>query len=170
MLVMYAQCLHKLHDSEGYVRVALILLIKACAAEQERLREIKSLRIMLPKKQYPDASALSGVIAQLLELVKDLKSDKKASLGHFIREAEADDTVEYDEGTDSCSLNISLWSLLPEEIKLDTILLRASAADSAALREVKFDTKDVVFKPGRNNIRLSCAVSYHASHLYRDNR
>jgi hypothetical protein len=169
MLVMYAQCLHELNDSEGYVRVSLILLIKACAAEQERLRERKALRIMLPKKQYPDASALSGVIAQLLELVKDLKSDKKASLGHFIHEAKADDTVEYDEGTDSCSLNISLWSLLPEEIKLDTIWLRAIAGDGAALREVKFETEGVVFKPGRNNIRLSCTVSYSFALIWRDN-
>lgn len=165
MLVMYAQCLHELHDSEGYVRVALILLIKACAAEQERLRERKALRIMLPKKQYPDASALSGVIAQLLELVKDLKKDKKASLGHFIQEAKAGDTVEYDEHTDSCSLNISLWSLLPEEIKLDTIWLRATAANGAALREVKFDTEGIVFKPGRNNIRLSCAVRFPCASL-----
>jgi hypothetical protein len=166
MLVMYAQCLRELKDDDGFVRVALKLLIKACAAEQERLRERKAFRAGSPKTGYPDTTAIAGVIAQLMELVQDLKSERKASLAHFVRDAEVHDTIIYDEGSDSCSLDISCWSLLPEEIKVDSVWLRASAADGAALKEIKFKSGNTVLKPGRNSLRVRCTVSIRFTLIY----
>ncbi|KAK0391560.1 hypothetical protein NLU13_1060 [Sarocladium strictum] len=158
MLIMYAECLRALGDDDGYVRVALKLLIKACIAEQERLRDRTTRRSEPTQKEYPHKASLVGVIPQLLRLVQDLKSERKASLSPFILNAEAIDSISYSEGSDSCSLDVNIWSLLPEEIEIDSVWLRASSTENTALKEIKFMANDTVLRPGRNSLQLRCTT------------
>ncbi|KAH8173677.1 trafficking protein particle complex subunit 10, TRAPPC10 domain-containing protein [Sarocladium implicatum] len=156
MLIMYAHCLRELKDDDAYIPVALKLLIKTCAAEQERLRDKKTLRLGSNAKQYPDAAGVIGVTEQLLTLAHDLQSERKAPLEHFVMDAELGETLQYDEGQDSCQLDVRLWSLLPEELKVDAVWLRASSAGNTAVKEVKFKTNNITLKPGRNSLKLRC--------------
>lgn len=159
MLIMYAHCLQELQDDDGYVRVALKLLIKTCAAEQERLRDKKTIRMSANAKQYPDASGVVGVTEQLLNLAQSLQGERKAPLDQFVMDAEVDETLQYDDRRDSCLLNLRLWSLLPEDIKIDAVWLRASSAGNTAVKEIKFMASGTMLKPGKNSLKLRCNVS-----------
>lgn len=158
MLVMYTQCLNELQSKDEYVRVALKLLTKACAAEKERLEQKSSI---LSKGQMPDMSPVKGVVSKLFDQASPLPSEVKVPLDNFFTNIEVVGPPEYHDQRDSCSISISVWSLLPDDIVLDGITLKASC-ERGACREINFEkTGEVVVTPGRNVLTADCTVSSH---------
>lgn len=157
MLVMYAQCLNVLQDKDSYVRVALKLLIMACAAEKERIRNNKGITLGTQSTQHLDMKPLAGVVDQLLELATGLQTDRKALLASFFTNAEIGETPAYDENKDGCSLTLQLQSLLSEEIKFESVKLRASTVTGGPIKELHFETAETVLQPGMNKIVVRCS-------------
>ncbi|KAF4455126.1 Trafficking particle complex subunit 10, partial [Fusarium albosuccineum] len=157
MLVMYLHCLREMKSQDDYVRVALKLLTKSCAAEKERLEQ-RSKRVSRVGRPDPvDALSMKGVIGNLFDLASSLSSQIKVHLSNFFTNIELAGPPEYYEDEDRCCLTVSLWSLLPDDIKLDGVVLRASASDNGPAKELRFSRKqDVVLSPGQNNIQVDC--------------
>lgn len=159
MLVMYLQCLGELNSQDDYVRVALKLLTKSCAAEQERLQR----KSLVSKADAPDLASMKGIVEKLFDLASNLTSQVKVPLANFFTDIELAEAPEYHDDMDRCSVTIKLRSLLPEQIKLDRVTLRVSARESGPVREVKFERrKDILIVPGRNSIKVECTVGYSA--------
>lgn len=155
MLVMYLHCLRELKHQEDYVRVALKLLTKSCAAKKERLQQ----RSKAMTSDSLDRS-LKGVVGNLFDLASSLSSQVKVHLSNFFTDIELAGPPEYYDNQDKGFLTIRLRSLLPDEIKLDGISLRV-APESGSSGSLKFERHDeVVLNPGRNSIRVDCNVSY----------
>ncbi|KAI5463573.1 trafficking protein particle complex subunit 10 [Mariannaea sp. PMI_226] len=170
MLVMYLRCLRETSAKDDYVRVALTLLTKSCAAEKERL-ELRSKSVSrLSKTDYPDASSMKGVVGNLFDLASSLPSQVKVQLSNFFTDIEVEDTLDYHDNEDKCSLTINLRSLLPDDIKLDGVSLKASTIDGGPLKELRFSHDgEIVFSPGRNSIKVDCTTlvpgRYRVDHL-----
>ncbi|KPM44420.1 hypothetical protein AK830_g2128 [Neonectria ditissima] len=170
MLVMYLHCLRELKSKDDYVRVALKLLTKSCAAEKERL-ELRSKAISkISKTDIPDASSMKGVVGNLFDLASSLSSQVKVHLSNFFTDIELAGAPEYYDNEDRCSLTINLRSLLPDDIKLDSVSLRVSATESGPIKELRFAKReDIVLSPGPNSIKLDCttlvAGKYKVDHL-----
>ncbi|GAO20051.1 hypothetical protein UVI_02049440 [Ustilaginoidea virens] len=156
LLVMYCQCLGKLKANDNYVRAALKLLSKSCSAERERRqRRSMPLTASARKPTITDMSSVRSVAQTLFSLTKELSSELKVTLANFFMNVELEGCPEYHDGQDSCSLSISLRSLLPEEITVDTVKLRVTCVDGGPCREVNFEAKgDVVIVPGQNVISV----------------
>jgi hypothetical protein len=157
LLVLYCQCLSELGSKDEYVSVALTLLIKSCAAERER-REQKSPPVR--KNTISDQSPIKQVAARLFALAPSLSSEVKVPLSNFLMDVELEGTPVYHDGKDGCSLIISLRSLLPEKLTLNSAKLRIACTDRAPGRDIDFETQeDIVLVPGRNTISVECNVS-----------
>ena len=162
MLVMWSQCLMELQpvNKEDYVRVALTLLMKACAAEKDRLYQKYPTGLREEKESLSDLSPLKGVVAKLFELAPSLPTDARVPLSDLFTDIQIAGPPEYVDRKDSCSLTVSLWSLLPEEISLDGMVLKAIATDGGPCKELVFGHEgEVTLKPGRNRVKLGCNVS-----------
>ncbi|KAM5347697.1 hypothetical protein ACJ41O_007521 [Fusarium nematophilum] len=170
MLVMYLHCLRELKSQEDYVRVALKLLTKSCAAEKERLEQRSKRVSRLGKPDPPDATSMKGVVGNLFDLASSLSSQVKVHLSNFFTDIELAGPPEYYENEDRCCLTINLWSLLPDEIKLDGVAVRVSATDSSPVKDLKFSRRDdIVLNPGKNSIKVDCTSvvpgKYKIDHL-----
>ncbi|KAH7150245.1 trafficking protein particle complex subunit 10 [Dactylonectria estremocensis] len=170
MLVMYLHCLRELKSKDDYVRVALKLLTKSCAAEKERL-ELKSKSVSkISTPEILDQSSMKGIVGNLFDLASSLPSQVKVHLSNFFTNIELAGAPEYHDGEDSCSLTISLRSLLPDEIKLDGVSLRVSATENGPIKELRFGKReDIVLNPGQNSIKVDCTTlvpgKYRIDHL-----
>ncbi|KAF9765334.1 hypothetical protein IL306_002421 [Fusarium sp. DS 682] len=170
MLVMYLHCLREMKSKDDYVRVALKLLTKSCAAEKERLEQ-RSKRVSRVGKAEPaDTMSMKGVVGNLFDLASSLSSQVKVHLSNFFTNIELAGAPEYFDKEDKCSLTINLWSLLPDEIKLDGIEVRATASETGPIRELHFSRKrDIVLQPGQNSIKVECTSvvpgKYKIDHL-----
>lgn len=170
LLVMYCQCLSELGSNDYYVRVALTLLTKSCAAERER-REQKP-ALSNTTHTIPDISPIQGVAAKLFSLAAELSSEAKVPLTNFFMDVGLDGSPVYHDQKDGCSLTLSLRSLLPEKLTVDSAKLRITCTDGGPCREINFEAKgDIVIAPGKNTISLESTVSspileypYHANH------
>lgn len=161
MLVMYLHCLRETKSKDDYIRVALTLLTKSCAAEKERLELLSKSVSRISKLDFPDASSMKGVVGNLFDLASSLPSQVKVQLSNFFTDIELADAPEYHDNVDKCSLTINLRSLLPDDIKLDAVSLRVSTVENGPLKELRFSRREeIVFLPGKNSIRVECAVGF----------
>ncbi len=151
MLVMYLECLNERQANYDYVRAALKLLTMSCEAERRRIQQ-SSARLVRPKQESDD-SPIRGVVGRLLSLASSLKSDVKSPLSFFFTSIELSGNPTYERGRDSCSLTISLWSLLPEEITLDTLQLKVAGVDDGPIKDLTFTKSgETVINPGKNKL------------------
>ncbi|KAF7541541.1 hypothetical protein G7Z17_g11940 [Cylindrodendrum hubeiense] len=170
MLVMYLHCLREMKSKDDYVRVALKLLTKSCAAEKELL-ELKSKSVSkISKTGILDESSMKGIVGNLFDLASSLPSQVKVHLSNFFTNIELAGAPEYYENEDRCSLTINLRSLLPDEIKLDGVSLRISAIENGPVKELRFGKReDIVLNPGKNSIKVDCTTlvpgKYRVDHL-----
>ncbi|POR34941.1 Trafficking protein particle complex subunit 10 [Tolypocladium paradoxum] len=170
MLVMYSQCLSELQSKGDYVRVALKLLTKACAAERERLQERSAVLLRSRRAAVPDMSPLQGVVGKLFSLAETLSTEVKVPLANFFTNIQLAGAPQYHDRRDSCSLTITLHSLLPEEITLDAAKIKITCTNGGPCRDVVFEKKgQLVLVPGKNSITVDCksvvAGKYRISHL-----
>ncbi|KND89991.1 Trafficking protein particle complex subunit 10, partial [Tolypocladium ophioglossoides CBS 100239] len=170
MLIMYSQCLSELQSKGDYVHVALMLLTKACAAERERLQEKSALLLRSRQTAVPDMSPLKGVVGKLFSLAKTLATEVKVPLANFFTNIQLAGAPRYHDRRDTCSLTITLHSLLPEEITLDTAKIKITCTDGGPCRDLVFEKKgQLVLAPGKNSIVMDCNSvipgKYRISHL-----
>ncbi|KAL0467975.1 trafficking protein particle complex subunit 10 [Neurospora intermedia] len=157
MLVMYAGCLKELGRQEDYVTKALRqLLTKAAAAERDRLQQKSKLRIGNGSvAQYPENSAISGFLADMLTVSATLEKEVKIPLTNFFGEVELDGPPTYDDDQDSFSLSLKLRSLLVDEFDAESVSLRISSPGFGGNKEIWVQAKGpVTIKPGRNKVPL----------------
>ncbi|TWU78572.1 hypothetical protein ED733_003718 [Metarhizium rileyi] len=156
LLVMYCQCLDELESDSRYVDVAMTLLIKSCAAERER-RDQRHAMGAVPKSVIPADSPIRQVAAKLFALASGLSTEIKVPLSEFFMDVELEEAPIYNDGNDGCSVNISLRSLLPEELKLDSAKLRITCTDGGPRSDIDFEASgDIVVCPGRNTFSVAC--------------
>ncbi|KAG8668569.1 hypothetical protein FPOAC2_07866 [Fusarium poae] len=170
MLVMYLHCLREMKSKDDYVRVALKLLTKSCAAENERLEQRSKRVSTIGKPEPADAMSMKGIVGNLFDLASSLSSQVKVHLSKFFTNVEIAGAPEYFEEEDKCSLTINLWSLLPDDIKLDRIDARITAIEAGPTRELRFSrSEDIVLHPGQNSIQVDCTSvvpgKYKIDHL-----
>ncbi|KAH7312636.1 trafficking protein particle complex subunit 10 [Stachybotrys elegans] len=157
MLIMYSKCLKELQSKDGYVRVALKLLTKACAAEDEQLRQRSAMRLKGKSVTAPDLSPIEGVVEQLLSYAQSLSSEAKVPLANFFTRIELTGAPVYHDGRDSCTLSFKLWSLLPEEMAVDRVLLKLTTVDGGPCKEIVFEKKaNIRIVPGNNTVQVDC--------------
>lgn len=157
MLVMYAKCLKELSRQEDYVTKALRqLLTKAAAAERDRLQQKSMIRMGNGSaKQYPESSAISGFLADMLTVSATLEKEVKIPLTTFFGEVELDGPPTYDDDQDSFSLSLKLRSLLVDEFDAESVSLRISSPGFGGNKEIWVQAKGpVTIKPGRNKVPL----------------
>ncbi|KAG5990520.1 hypothetical protein E4U43_004264, partial [Claviceps pusilla] len=152
MLIMYCTCLAELNMDDEYVRAALTLLIKSCS--RERMRRQRPKKPMLasrsptcddtpaPAMATADLSPIRDIARRLFSLTRELSTEVKATLSNFFMDVKMVGSPEYHDGCDSSSLTVSLRSLLPEEIKLETATLRITCVDGGPCRDVHFEATE----------------------------
>ncbi|KAL7935493.1 trafficking protein particle complex subunit 10 [Trichoderma chlorosporum] len=158
MLIMYCQCLDEMNPKGEHVGVALKLLTKYCAAEKERLQKKSGFGRFSQGQTYPDAWPVTGIVEKLTQLAKSLPKEVKIPLENFFANVELDGPPEYEDNQDGCSLNISVRSLLPEDILFDAAKVRMTSVDGGASRERMFETaadSPITLVPGKNKIKVS---------------
>ncbi|ODA77756.1 hypothetical protein RJ55_06358 [Drechmeria coniospora] len=170
ILVMYSQCLDRLESHNDYVRVALDLLTKACAAEKERLQQNSALPMRAGIAGATGAAPLHGVAEKLFRLSKSLSWEAKAPLSSLFTGIRLNGAPEYHDGRDSCSLSISLHGLLPETITFDSAKVKITCVDGGPCRDLVFETNgQVILSPGRNSLTVDCNSvvpgMYRVSHM-----
>ena len=166
MLVMYSQCLSELQAKDDYIRVALKLLVKACAANMEKLNEKSALLLGRRRMAVSSMSPLQGVVGKLFSLAKTLATEVKVPLANFFTDIQLAGPPLYHDRRDACSLSITLYSLLPEEITLDAAKLKITCIDGGPCRELVFESKgQLLLIPGKNRISVDCNVSDLASRV-----
>ncbi|KAL2114887.1 hypothetical protein VTJ04DRAFT_10550 [Mycothermus thermophilus] len=156
MLVMYARCLKALGKIDDYVNKALRqLLCKAAAAERDRLQHKTRLGIFTGSKPtYPDTTALSGFLNDLLEASASMPKDVRIPLASLFSDLGLDGAPIYDDGQDGFSLSLVLRSLLPDQFEAASVSLRL-ASSSGAGREIWLQSDGpVVIRPGLNTVKL----------------
>ncbi|SPQ24904.1 84f62d9b-9a14-4859-8641-d27b7d119c3d [Thermothielavioides terrestris] len=123
MLVMYARCLKDLGRLDDYVNRALRqLLCKAAAAERDRLQQKSRFRLGLSSPtQYPERSAISGFLPDLLDVSASLEKDTRIPLTSLFCDMGLDGPPFYDDGQDSFSLFLDLYSLLVDEFEATSV-------------------------------------------------
>lgn len=160
MLVMYCECLGELQSNDEFVIVALKLLTKACAAERERLEEKSALRRRASRSSQPDLSPIQSITRKLFDCAKGLKTDVKVPLASFFTGVRLSGAPQYQEGRDTCSLSIFLYSLLPDTITIDGAKMKVACVDGGPSRELIFETSsELTLAPGKNSITVHCNVS-----------
>lgn len=158
MLVMYLECLSECKANQDYVQGALKLLTMSCEAERHRIQQ-SSVRLIKPKQEAED-SPIRGVVGKLLSLASSLKSDVKSPLSFFFTNVELSGHPAYEKGRDSCSLTISLWSLLPEDITLDKVELKVAGVDDGPIKDLTFSKSGkTVIKPGKSELTVHSNAS-----------
>ncbi|KAF7559860.1 hypothetical protein G7046_g4287 [Stylonectria norvegica] len=170
MLIMYLNCLRELKSKDDYVRVALKLVTRSCAAEKERLEQKSTAISRIPKTDAPDMTSMKGVVGNLFDLASTLSAQVKVHVANFFTDIELAGPVEYCTNEDKCFLTIKLYSLLPDDIKLDGVRLKVSATEDSPVKELSFEAHDeIVLSPGRNSIKVNCTSiipgKYKVNHL-----
>ncbi|KAF4127019.1 trafficking protein particle complex subunit 10 [Geosmithia morbida] len=174
MLVMYTRCLQEIKSKE-YVRVALKLLTKACAAEEERWRRVASSTSTRVKAanvvDLIDMSAISEVVGSITDLAASTPVEAQMPLLNFATDVELTGPPVYHDSRDSCELAVSLRSLLPGDLKIDSAALRVSCTNAnGPFKELLFKAgAGAVLSRGHNTIKLECKSvipgDYKVDHL-----
>jgi trafficking protein particle complex subunit 10 len=166
MLIIHAKCLKELQREEDYVCVVITLLTKTCFAEKEKLNNKSAIRNRFsPRNAYPDISAIAGFVENLLSITKDRPKEVRVPLSQFFTNVQVEDSPQYHEAQDSFSLNLSLWSLLPDSFEINHATLRMTSTTGAAVKDITLETsKKCILKPGQNMITVDSKVS---SNLFR---
>ncbi|KAL2176504.1 trafficking protein particle complex subunit 10 [Thermothelomyces heterothallicus CBS 202.75] len=160
MLVMYARCLKELKRLDDYVNKALRqLLCKAAAAERDRRQQGSQFRLSLTSPtQYPEPSAISGFLADLLEVSASLEKEVKIPLTNLFCDLSLDGPPFYEDGQDCFSLFLDLNSLLVDEFEATSVSVRISSP-TAANKEIWLQTKGpVTIRPGPNKVKVRSTV------------
>ncbi len=161
MLVMYSRCLKELKKLDDYVNKALRqLLCKAAAAEKDRLQQKSRFRLGLTSTtQYPEKSAISGFMTDLLRESASLEKDVRIPLTNLFCDLGLDGPPFYDDGQDSFSLFLDLHSLLVDEFEATSVSLRISSPAAGGNKEIWLQTKGpVTIRPGPNKVRVQSSV------------
>lgn len=161
MLVMYSHCLRELQRKDEFVRVGLKLLTKAAAAENERLLQKKSLSVgPSAEVTYPDKSAISGFLNEILSVAATLSNEVRVPLNQLFTQVEVLGTPEYHDGKDRFSLTITLRSLLVDELKVEKGTLRLTRTIPGGTKEVRLQTSETsTLKPGVNKLHFVSATN-----------
>ncbi|KAH6847129.1 trafficking protein particle complex subunit 10 [Chaetomium sp. MPI-CAGE-AT-0009] len=160
MLVMYARCLKELKWLDDYVNKALRqLLCKAAAAERDKRQQKSKFRLGLASTtQYPEPSAISGFLADLLEVSTSLDKDVRVPLTSLFCDLGLDGPPFYDDGQDSFSLFFDLHSLLVDEFEASSVRLRISSP-AGGNKEIWLQSKGpVTIRPGPNKVKVQSTV------------
>lgn len=162
MLVMYAHCLKEIKSKE-YVRVALKLLTKACGSEEEWWRRMSSNKAKarrIKEEDLPDMTAISKVVGDISELATATPADAKMPLMNFLTDVELAGPPSYHDSRDSCELSIVLRSLLPGDLKVDSVALRVSCtSNDGPLKQLWFKAGGGnVLSRGSNTLKVECKV------------
>ena len=162
MLVMYARCLKELGRLEDYVNKALRqLLCKAAVAERDRRRQRSKVRLSIASAtttQYPEVSAISGFLADLLQVSASLEKDVRIPLTNLFCDLGLDGPPFYDDDQDSFSLFFDLHSLLVDEFEASSVSLRISSPAGGS-KEIWLQTKGpVTIRPGPNKVKVQSTV------------
>ncbi|KAK3940892.1 trafficking protein particle complex subunit 10 [Diplogelasinospora grovesii] len=180
MLVMYAKCLKELRRMDDYVNKALLkLLCKAAAAEHDKIQQSSSLRVgsgpkSIGQKQYPERSAISGFLADLLTVSTSLEKEVKIPLTSFFCDVEIEGSPVYDDGQDSFSLCLKMRSLLVDEFEAQVVGMRIVNPAAGGHKEIWLRSKGpVVIKSGRNKVWLQSSAimagTYEVDQIYLSN-
>lgn len=154
MLIMYAHCVKESQSQDNYVIVAIKLLVMACAANKAQTTTRIGRSISKPAL---DMTPIKDVVEQLFETAQDIAREIKVPLLNLFANMELKDWPTYHESQDTTILNISAFSLIPEEITVDSFLIRAAVVGDAIVKELAFNnTSKVVLKPGSNTFAVSC--------------
>lgn len=167
MLVMYSRCLQELQRKEEYVRVALKLLLKAAAAQKDRVSRRKSRGLGPASHQehrFPTpADAARGVLEKLVDVTKTFSHEVPILLGQFFSDVQLEGHPEYDGDRDGFTLAVSMQSLLPDDLELQQGRMRLASVSATAAetpRELWLECATAqILRPGRNTIRLHSKVS-----------
>ncbi|RDA91102.1 hypothetical protein CP533_6697 [Ophiocordyceps camponoti-saundersi (nom. inval.)] len=155
MLIMYSRCLLELRSSDEFVRVALKLLAKSCAATKARLRE----KPMLGRQRrlIDESSPLHGIIDKLFKLAKSLPSETRVPLANLLTGVQLAEPPRYEDGRDSCFVTMTMHSLLPRDMTVEAAKMVATSVDGGPCKSVKFE-KIGQFRlaPGQNRVTLEC--------------
>ncbi|KAK4034129.1 trafficking protein particle complex subunit 10 [Parachaetomium inaequale] len=160
MLVMYARCLKELKKFDDYVNKALRqLLCKAAAAERDRRQQKSKFRLGLTSTaQYPEKSAISGFLTDLLDVSSSFEKDVRIPLTNLFCDLGLDGPPFYDDGQDSFSLFLDLHSLLVDEFEATSVSLRISSPTSGN-KEIWLQTKGpITIRPGPNKVKVQSTV------------
>ncbi|RDA86306.1 hypothetical protein CP532_5656, partial [Ophiocordyceps camponoti-leonardi (nom. inval.)] len=168
MLIMYSRCLLELRSNDEFVRVALKLLAKACAATKVRLREKPVLGRQ--RRVMDESSPLHGIIDKLFELAKSLTSETRVPLANFLTGVQLAEPPRYEDGRDACFVTLTMHSLLPREMTVEAAKMVATSVDGGPCKSITFEKKGQFrLTPGQNRVTLECrsVVSglYKMSHL-----
>ncbi|KAK3303093.1 trafficking protein particle complex subunit 10 [Chaetomium strumarium] len=161
MLVMYARCLKELKRFDDYVNKALRqLLCKAAVAERDRLQQKSRFRLGLTTTtQYPETSAISGYLTDMLDVSASLEKDVRIPLTSLFCDIGLDGPPFYDEGQDSFSLFLDLHSLLVDEFEATSVSLRISSPPIGGNKDIWLQSKGpITIRPGPNKVRVQSTV------------
>ncbi|PHH76427.1 hypothetical protein CDD80_1536 [Ophiocordyceps camponoti-rufipedis] len=165
MLMMHSRCLLEMKSDDEFVRVALKLLVKACAAAKTRLREKPSAGRGRFTKESPP---LDGIVDRLFGMAKSLPREMRVPLASLFTDVRLEGAPTYEDGRDACFASVDLFSLSPREMVMDTAKMVVTSGDGS--RAVTFEMRGSFrMVPGRNRVTLECKSVipglYSVSHL-----
>lgn len=160
MLAMHAGCLRELQLMDDFVRVALRLVTKACAARRARLHDRPAPWRGSRDAAHADESLLQTIVEELFGLVEAHPSEIKLPLASLFTDVELEGPPAYHERRDKCRLSVALHSLMPTDMTMDAAQLKVASIDGSPCKELVFEKKGpFVLSPGRNVMALDCNVS-----------
>lgn len=157
MLIMYAHCVRESQSQDDYVIVAVKLIVMACAANKaERASRIGKSTI----KQDLDMTPIKEVAETLFELSSSIAREVRVPLLSLFNNVELFGPPVYHESQDTCILTVDLDSLLPDDLAVDSMQLRATCIDNGPVKELVFEQKKgATLASGHTKITLSSNVS-----------
>lgn len=154
MLIMYAHCVKESQSQDNYVIVAIKLLVMACAANKAQTTTRIGRAIAKPTLNM---MPIREVAEQVFKIAQDIPREIKVPLLNLFASMELKDWPTYHESQDTTILTISALSLMPEEITIDSIQIRAIAVNDAIVKELTFNnTSKTGLTPGSNTFTVSC--------------
>ncbi|RCI08941.1 hypothetical protein L249_5139 [Ophiocordyceps polyrhachis-furcata BCC 54312] len=156
MLIMYSRCLLELRSNDEFVRVALKLLARACAATKARLREKPVLGRQ--RRVMDESSPLHDIIDKLFKLAKSLPSETRVPLASFLTGVQLAEPPRYEDGRDACFVTMTMHSLLPRDMTVEAVKMVATSVDDGPCKSITFERRKGQFRltPGQNRVTLEC--------------
>lgn len=158
MLIMYAQCVGKSQSKDEYVKVAIKLLVMTCAAN--KAHQDAKRRGQASLKHDLDMTPILGITEKLFLLSDAITRELSVPVVSLFNPVELTGTPIYSEDQDTCSVKVEMYSLMPDEVTVNSAYLQASCRDETPVKELVLKASGpIVLKPGKNNVILSCNVS-----------
>ncbi|PFH59858.1 hypothetical protein XA68_11778 [Ophiocordyceps unilateralis] len=157
MLMMYSRCLLETQSNDEFVRVALKLLTRACAATKARLREKPALRRGRGVGVLDESCLLYGIIDKLFGLAESLPSETKVTLASLFTDVQLAEPPRYEDGRDACFVSVTLFSLLPQDMVAEAAKMVATSIDDGPCKAITFEKRGQFrLMPGQNKVTLEC--------------